>query len=400
MPCVLRRHAGTAKATLEDSIVSDERTVMKRVVLNRLAALILFVCLVALSSALVGCGRQTVPDIVGMRQADAVRALQDAGYKLGETSAVATTAVEIGLVAAQDPAAGERLKEGEPVAVAVNFSNGTDALAPSVIGLEEAVAVNVAESTGFVPLVVDEYLNSVAEGIVGGQVPEAESKVTAGSTLVIVVSKGIAPEKASVPNVVGKSKADAVSAIESAGFKAETFDVYDSKVAKGKIITQLPSAGTSAVKGTTVQVVASLGPGTGAVKVPNVVGKKEADAKSALSSAGFSAKIYRQYSDTVANGLVSQQFPAAGATAAAGSQVAIVVSLGKAPATTVVVPTVGGLTQEEAVTTIEKAGLVVDLQTAASSTIASGTVGSQYPAAGAEVLPGSSVLVLVSSGPE
>ncbi|TLM98096.1 MAG: PASTA domain-containing protein, partial [Actinobacteria bacterium] len=44
-----------------------------------------------------GCNRgPTVPDIVGMRQADAVRALEDAGYKLGDVSAVATTGVELG----------------------------------------------------------------------------------------------------------------------------------------------------------------------------------------------------------------------------------------------------------------------------------------------------------------
>jgi beta-lactam-binding protein with PASTA domain len=334
-----------------------------------------------------------------MRQADAVRALQDAGYKLGEVSAVATDAVPVGMVAAQDPAAFDELKEGESVSLAINFNNGVDALVPSVIGLEEAVAVNVAESTGFTPLVVNQYVSSVDEGVVAAQVPDAESQVEAGATLVIVVSSGAAPETAAVPDVVGKTSSDAESAIKSAGFKAESFEVYDSKIAKGKVITQLPEGGTSAVKGSTVQIVSSLGPGTGAVKVPSVTGKTEADATKAVSSAGLSAEVLREYSDTVAAGIVSAQFPEAGTTAAAGTQVAVVVSLGKKPSETVPVPAVAGMTQDDAVAAVQGVGLSADLLVAPSSTVPSSTVSYQYPAAGSAVLPGSSVLVVVSSGP-
>ena len=53
-----------------------------------------------------GCGGPKVPDVVGMRQDEAVRALQDDGYLLGDVSAVATNSVGVGLIAAQDPAAG------------------------------------------------------------------------------------------------------------------------------------------------------------------------------------------------------------------------------------------------------------------------------------------------------
>lgn len=374
---------------------------MDRTAARRFAQLALVVCLALASLAIAGCGGSKVPDVVGQRQADAVRTLQDAGYKLGDVSAIATTSVEVGLVAAQDPAAGEKLKEGEAVALAINFNNGVDAVVPSVVGLQQSVAVNVANTTGFTPLVVEQYAESVAKGVVAAQVPDAQAKVQSGATLVIVVSTGAAPETAAVPNVVGKTTADAQSAIKSAGFVAQTFQVFDSKVANGAIITQVPAAGTSALKGSTVQIVASLGPGVGAATVPSVVGRSEADAARALDAAGFPAQVLRQYSASVPAGVVGQQFPAGGATAAAGSQVAIMISLGKEPtgAVTVAVPSLSGMSEADAVAAVQAAGLTADVKTITSETVPKGTVGFQYPNAGGSVQPGSSVLVVVSSGP-
>jgi len=273
-------------------------------------------------------------------------------------------------------------------------------MVPNVEGLTESEAISVAETTGFVPLVVGEFSETVAPGVVSGQVPDPEAKVDAGSTLVIAVSQGKEPEKVAVPDVVGKTTADAESAITGAGLKVDKSEVYDSKIAKGKVIAQLPEAGTSAVKGTAVQIISSLGPGTGAVKVPNVVGQTQANATSSLSSAGLSAEIMSAPSDTVAAGVVSQQFPAAGSTAAAGSQVAIVVSSGKAPTTSVPVPDLAGMKQADAEAKLLSVGLVADVKTAPSSTVAEGTVGYQYPPAGQMALPATSVLVVVSSGPQ
>ncbi len=346
-----------------------------------------------------GCGGPKVPDVVGMRQDEAVRALQDAGYLLGDVSAVATNSVGVGLIAAQDPAAGERLKEGKPVALAVNFSDGVDTVVPTVTGLQEVTAVNVAKTSNLVPLVTNQYSDDTAVGMVAAQSPSPQSQVKAGDTLVIVVSKGKAPATAEVPNVKGKSQSDAESAIEKAGFTFTTTKVYYDSVAKGKVITQEPAGGSSATKGTKVQIVVSLGKGTGAATVPSVKGKSESSAKTAITDAGFKAKVIKQYNDSVAKGNVIDQFPAGGSKAAAGSEVLIAVSNGKQPAGTVAVPDVMGMTEIEAVSAIEAAGLVAAVEQLASADVAAGNVGYQFPAAGTQVTPGSEVLVAVSSGP-
>jgi len=346
-----------------------------------------------------GCGGPEVPNVVDMRQADAVRALQDAGYLLGDVSAVATDSVGVGLIATQDPAAGERLKEGKPVNLAVNFSDGVDVVVPTVTGQTEVTAVNVAKTSNLVPLVTNQYSDNTAEGMVSAQSPSPGAQVKAGDTLVIVISKGKEPAKAEVPNVKGKKQSDAESAIEKAGFKVTTTKVYYDTVDKGKVITQQPEGGKSATKGSTVQIVVSLGKGTGTVTVPSVKGKSEGDANKAIEGAGLKPKKITQYSDSVAKGKVIDQFPASGSKAASGSEVLIAVSNGKEPSGNVAVPDIMGMTQADAVAAIEGAGLVAAVETLASADVPADSVGYQFPAAGTQVAPGSEVLVAVSSGP-
>jgi serine/threonine-protein kinase len=172
-----------------------------------------------------------------------------------------------------------------PVSLSINFNDSVDAVVPNVIELKEVTAVNVAEGP-FRPLVTERYSEIVSAGVVAAQSPAAESQVKNGDTLVIVVSKGRSPAMAKVPDVVGKSQADAESAIEKAGFKAKTIEVFDPSVAKGKVVAQIPSAGFDAVRGTTVQIGVSLGKGAVATAVPSVEGKSQSDATKAISSAG------------------------------------------------------------------------------------------------------------------
>ena len=79
---------------------------------GRIAAVLLAVIVVVV--ALTGCGSK-VPNVVGMTADEAVRTLQDAGYKLGTTSRTYTPGLPPGQVFSQNPVAGDRLKEGEPV---------------------------------------------------------------------------------------------------------------------------------------------------------------------------------------------------------------------------------------------------------------------------------------------
>jgi serine/threonine-protein kinase len=347
---------------------------------------------------LVGCRGTEVPDVVGMRQDDAVRALQDAGFMLGEVSAVATNTVPLGMVAAQDPAAGERADDGSAVSLSISFSDGSRVIIPTVVGLNQVTAEQVATSLRLTPLVVEQYSEGVPAGEIGAQVPSPGAEVGAGATLVMVVSTGQAPDKAKVPDVVGKSESAATDAVESAGFAVEVFEVFNSDVGKGNVIGQIPEAGKSAVVGSKVQIAVSLGAGTGSAKVPSVTGQKEGAASEAIQNAGLKVRVLRDYDPTIAKDVVIQQFPDAGSTAASGSEVIIVVSRGPEPADTVQVPDVMGMTTQAAQDALDEAGFVAVVQLVASDQ-APDTVFYQFPEAGSAAAPGAEILLAVAAAP-
>src|SRR5216110_308280 len=136
------------------------------------------------------------------------------------------------------------------------------------------------------------------------------------------------------------------------------------------------------------------------VLVPNVVGQTQAAATSAITSAGLTAgTVAQQSSTTVASGSVISESPAAGTSVASGAAVSLVVSSGAPPPTPVAVPNVVGQTQAAATSAISGAGFTVGaVAQESSTTVASGSVISQNPAAGVDSASGSAVDLVVSTG--
>ena len=137
------------------------------------------------------------------------------------------------------------------------------------------------------------------------------------------------------------------------------------------------------------------------VIVPNVVGQTQPAASSAITTAGLTVGgVTTASSNTVPQGSVISQNPAAGVSVAAATAVSLVISTGPAP-TTVAVPDVTNQTQATASAILTAARLTTGAITAASSTtVPAGVIISQSPAAGATVAVGSAVALVISSGPQ
>jgi beta-lactam-binding protein with PASTA domain len=135
--------------------------------------------------------------------------------------------------------------------------------------------------------------------------------------------------------------------------------------------------------------------------IPNVVGKNLSDAKSQITNAGFvvGTETY-QCSNTIPFGHVISQIPSEGTEFVRGSKVDLLISSGVCPTTQVNVPNVVGMTLDTARSAISNAGLVVwSITYANSNTVLQGQVVSQDPAAGTDVPVGTSVNLVISSGP-
>ena len=83
--------------------------------------------------------------------------------------------------------------------------------------------------------------------------PPAGTQVSDGSKVTLFWSDG--PEE--VPDVIGKTEAEATKLIEDAGFKVSRVTDSTTEAKKGTVLQQSPSAGQTLDKGSTVTIVVS-----------------------------------------------------------------------------------------------------------------------------------------------
>jgi len=206
---------------------------------------------------------------------------------------------------------------------------------------------------------------------------------------------GKSTEKVQVPDVTSLSQTDATNKLQEAGFKISVKNVANDTVPVDQVFEQSPKGGVDADKGSTVQITVSSG--IGDVTVPSVVDLTEAAAESLLKSNNLIAQVQTASSDTVAEGKVISQSPAANAKVAKNSVVTITVSSGPGD---VSVPDVINQPEGVASNRLGQAGFSVNIVRQSSATVTSGNVISTNPAAGTKAAKGSQVTMVVSSGPE
>ena len=128
-----------------------------------------------------------MPDVYGLSEADAVAAIESANLKVGDISYVLDDTVSSGHVLAQDPDAGEEVKEGAEAELTV----AQYVIVPNVCGLAEQDAVAALESAGLTAdLAMDWQMWDVEAGLVSHTVPASDGLVEPGSSVQIIVSAG------------------------------------------------------------------------------------------------------------------------------------------------------------------------------------------------------------------
>ncbi|WP_438433546.1 Stk1 family PASTA domain-containing Ser/Thr kinase [Gorillibacterium sp. sgz500922] len=102
------------------------------------------------------------------------------------------------------------------------------------------------------------------------------------------VKKMAAPDDITIPDVTGKTYAEAVDILQKSQLKAERNDQSDPEVEKDRVIKQNPEGGPNSMKvkpDYVVQLYVSTGPES--VAIDNYVGRKLAEAVAALSALGM-----------------------------------------------------------------------------------------------------------------
>ena len=346
-----------------------------------------------------GASAVTVPGVVGLKQDEAVRRLNERGLVPQLRSRPSKFPPQT--VFAQDPGAGTQVDRGSRVSLSVSAAALTPV--PNVVGTKTAAAVARLRAAGLRSQVTSVPAKAAA-GVVIAQNPTAGTSVAKGSTVSINVSKG----QATVPDVVGQPASTAKTALRAAGLVPVEFKVPGAEP-KGTVTAQKPLPSQRVPRGSKVRINVSTGTQAGGgttstattptaqtVRVPNVVGLQQTAAQRRLHSAGLGAGVTYVASQQPSGQVVAER-PAAGTQVRKGSKVQLSVSRGP-NATTAVVPDVIGQDQQTATTTLQSAGFRVQvIMVSPPDPSQSGKVIDEQPGGGTRAPEGSTVTIYVGS---
>ncbi len=198
-----------------------------------------------------GPGSARVPGgLAGMSEEEAVERVEGAGFD-AKVEKVNSNEVESGLAISSEPSGGTVATRGSTVVITVSKGQKL-AKVPVLVGTLRSVAVQQIRGRGFTPSVEEEE-SAKPTGEVIRQAPSAGSELPRGSTVSIVVSKGV--KKAKVPNVIGSERREAVEKLREAGLEP-TVQEEETEVPQqiGRAIDQFPPPGSEVEPGSAVTV--------------------------------------------------------------------------------------------------------------------------------------------------
>ena len=199
-----------------------------------------------------GPGRGVVPGTSELSVEEASELLEEAEFN-PVVEEVNSASVEAGLVVYSEPRGGETATHGSDVIIFVS-SGPRQVKVPVLVESQRRGAVQRIRSLDLVPSVSEEETGNAVPGEVIRQSPSAGSRVPVGSTVSIVVARGI--KQTTVPNVIGKERRAAVERIRAAGLvpdvEEEETEVEDQI---GRVVDQFPPPGEEVEPGSEVKLV-------------------------------------------------------------------------------------------------------------------------------------------------
>jgi serine/threonine-protein kinase len=231
---------------------------------------------------------------------------------------------------------------------------------PHLVGLTEAEALNQISSFDWDTVVTREASDTAPTGEVIRTQPNESTLLDERQPFQLIVSTGPAPRP--LPDLVGLTLEEATSRLGQLDLVLQQSDpVFDETIPAGIVVSwMVPEqpglrAGETVTPKTTVAVVLSAGPQPRVV--PNLTGLTIEQATAALGDQGLVLlQLDQEFSDTVALGLIVRQDLPADSTVDRGAVISIALSKGP---DVVAVPSLGGLTLQQATDTLTAAGLAV-----------------------------------------
>ena len=272
----------------------------------------------------------TIPDVTNRTQAEASQILLDMGLT-PIPNAVINDAVGDDIVYAQDPPATATGHQGDVVTITYNPAKQLQTV-PPIQGLSVESATQLLAPLGL-QLMILEVRNDplVPLNQIITQDPLANEKVRSGSPISVVVSGGTGGSN--IPNIEGQVSSAAEQLLKSSpyNFVVTITTEPSATVEKGRAIRTDPVIGTPLPAGSPIALIVSSGSST--VVVPDVTGKTEGEAQTAINAAGLITDIKYQNvpAGDVNDGRVISQSREAQSAVAPGTKVTLVIGKSTTP---------------------------------------------------------------------
>lgn len=188
-------------------------------------------------------GGKSVPNVVGLTEAEAIDRLETAGFS---TSTVSVKSDDVeGIVLRTDPAAGRRAEPGSEIVLDVSCARTI----PEVMGKTTEEALSQLKAEGFDAVEVIEEKSNETAGTIIAVSPEVGTRAKASAKITLTAAIPFL-----VPACANMTADEAAEALEAEGYTAAMAYSYTEEVAEGLVVGTDPEAGTALPSGSEVTV--------------------------------------------------------------------------------------------------------------------------------------------------
>jgi serine/threonine-protein kinase len=246
------------------------------------------------------------------------------------------------------------------------FSSGRYEPVPALRGMTLSAAKTVLTNQGLTYRLAPSLHNPLPKGEVIKVSPGSGQQISGGSPVTLTLSLG--PVILQVPDVSGKSEADAMAYLKEQHLRVgQDKPAVSSTVPAGAVIGTIPRAYTKIPQTRPVRLIVSQGPG-----LPSFVGMQVTDAQTAAAAGGYQINaVANAKGDQPANTIISQS-PPPNTPITPGEVVTVHFSPGPPM---IPVPDVTGMPVRQAIDTLHQAGFRIAVNHAGPG----GTVGNYDP---------------------
>ena len=201
------------------------------------------------------------------------------------------------------------------------------AVAPDVVGLSVGDAQTLARREGLNWQQTDINHDTIPAGTVISQIPEPDTAMEKGDSLLVAVSLG--PVSTAMPDLSGMDYEDAAARLKDRGFGNIVLIKTVSSSPVGTVLGQSPKAGDSFISGQSAELTIS----GGSTMVPDLTGRSHEEAGTLLKESNLTegTPVYVEVTDVAQVGQVLAQMPAVGTMAVLDAPVTLTVGIESEP---------------------------------------------------------------------